>query len=182
LAEPCSGWPPHSHQGRARPGPALVIGERTTCLRRAQARQRLGLHLVGVSASAGVCAALVTACMTPPALKSPLGRSESEWFLLRAGDRQLPPGRSRRAARRGHHGPQASASRRPGKARVGDIVLAVGNPIGLTGSVTDGIISATGRPVTGQAGPGSPNATLLAPSRPAHHAHRQLRPRLPGLL
>jgi S1-C subfamily serine protease len=51
-----------------------------------------------------------------------------------------------------------------------DIVLAVGNPLGLTGSVTDGIISATGRAVTGQAGPGSPNATLLAPSRPAHHA------------
>jgi hypothetical protein len=47
----------------------------------------------------------------------------------------------------------------------GDIVLAVGNPLGLTG-----IISATGRAVTGQAGPGSPNATLLAPSRPAHHA------------
>jgi hypothetical protein len=72
LAGSCSGWPPHSHQGRARPGPALVIGS--------------GLHVCGelkrgsawasiswaVSASAGVCAALVTACMTPPALKSPL--------------------------------------------------------------------------------------------------------------
>lgn len=58
-----------------------------------------------------------------------------------------------------------------GRVSVGrDIVLAVGNPLGLTGSVTDGIISATGRAVTGQAGPGSPNATLLAPSRPAHHA------------
>ena len=33
------------------------------------------------------------------------------------------------------------------KARAGDIVLAVGNPLGLSGSVTEGIISATGRAV-----------------------------------
>ena len=35
-----------------------------------------------------------------------------------------------------------------GKAQVGDVVLAVGNPLGLSGSVTEGIISATGRVVT----------------------------------
>jgi S1-C subfamily serine protease len=34
-----------------------------------------------------------------------------------------------------------------GKARAGDVVLAVGNPLGLSGSVTEGIISATGRAV-----------------------------------
>jgi S1-C subfamily serine protease len=33
------------------------------------------------------------------------------------------------------------------KARAGDVVLAVGNPLGLSGSVTEGIISATGRAV-----------------------------------
>ncbi len=32
------------------------------------------------------------------------------------------------------------------KLKVGDIVLAMGNPLGLPGSVTDGIISAVGRP------------------------------------
>src|ERR1700753_2369191 len=33
------------------------------------------------------------------------------------------------------------------KAQAGDVVLAVGNPLGLSGSVTSGIISATGRVV-----------------------------------
>ncbi len=33
------------------------------------------------------------------------------------------------------------------KAQAGDVVLAVGNPLGLSGSVTEGIISATGRAV-----------------------------------
>jgi S1-C subfamily serine protease len=45
------------------------------------------------------------------------------------------------------------------KLRVGQIVLAMGNPLGLTGSVTNGIISATGRTVTEPAGSG-PGATL----------------------
>jgi S1-C subfamily serine protease len=44
--------------------------------------------------------------------------------------------------------------------QVGDIVLAMGNPLGLTGSVTDGIISATGRAVTDPAAGSSPGATL----------------------
>jgi S1-C subfamily serine protease len=34
-----------------------------------------------------------------------------------------------------------------GQAQAGDVVLAVGNPLGLAGSVTEGIISATGRAV-----------------------------------
>jgi len=46
------------------------------------------------------------------------------------------------------------------RARAGDVVLAVGNPLGLSGSVTEGIISATGRAVTEPAAPGSPAATL----------------------
>ena len=45
------------------------------------------------------------------------------------------------------------------KLRVGQIVMAMGNPLGLTGSVTNGIISATGRTVTEPAGSG-PGATL----------------------
>ena len=44
--------------------------------------------------------------------------------------------------------------------QVGDIVLAMGNPLGLASSVTDGIISAVGRTVTEAQEPGSPGATL----------------------
>jgi putative serine protease PepD len=43
--------------------------------------------------------------------------------------------------------------------QVGEIVLAMGNPLGLTGSVTSGIVSATGRTVTEPAESG-PGATL----------------------
>jgi len=46
------------------------------------------------------------------------------------------------------------------KLQVGDIVLAVGNPLGLASSVTDGIISAVGRTVSEPAEAGSPGATL----------------------
>jgi S1-C subfamily serine protease len=46
------------------------------------------------------------------------------------------------------------------KAQAGDVVLAVGNPLGLSGSVTSGIISATGRVVTEPASAGRPSATL----------------------
>src|SRR5258705_8389667 len=47
-----------------------------------------------------------------------------------------------------------------GRARAGDVVLAIGNPLGLSGSVTEGIVSATGRAVTEPAETGSPGATL----------------------
>jgi S1-C subfamily serine protease len=46
------------------------------------------------------------------------------------------------------------------KSQVGDIVLAMGNPLGLASSVTDGIISATGRTVAEPAEAGTPSATL----------------------
>ena len=46
------------------------------------------------------------------------------------------------------------------KAQAGDVVLAVGNPLGLSGSVTSGIISATGRVVAEPASAGKPGATL----------------------
>ena len=46
------------------------------------------------------------------------------------------------------------------KLRVGDIVLAMGNPLGLASSVTDGIVSATGRTVPEPPEGGKPGATL----------------------
>ncbi|HKE65864.1 MAG TPA: trypsin-like peptidase domain-containing protein [Micromonosporaceae bacterium] len=46
------------------------------------------------------------------------------------------------------------------KVAVGDIVLAMGNPLGLTSSVTNGIVSAVGRTVSEPASEGSPGATL----------------------
>jgi S1-C subfamily serine protease len=46
------------------------------------------------------------------------------------------------------------------KLRVGDIVLAMGNPLGLASSVTDGIISAVGRTVPEPPEGGKPGATL----------------------
>ncbi|MDP9862688.1 MULTISPECIES: S1C family serine protease [Streptosporangium] len=47
-----------------------------------------------------------------------------------------------------------------GKLRVGQIVLAMGNPLGLSGSVTDGIVSALGRTVSEPTDGGSPGATI----------------------
>ncbi|WP_239136731.1 S1C family serine protease, partial [Sphaerisporangium rufum] len=44
--------------------------------------------------------------------------------------------------------------------KVGQIVLAMGNPLGLSGSVTNGIVSALGRTVTEPQGEGSPGATI----------------------
>ena len=46
------------------------------------------------------------------------------------------------------------------KLQVGDIVLAMGNPLGLASSVTDGIVSAVGRTVPEPAEGGKPGVTL----------------------
>jgi S1-C subfamily serine protease len=46
------------------------------------------------------------------------------------------------------------------KLQVGEIVLAMGNPLGLASSATDGIISAVGRTVSEPPESGSPGATL----------------------
>ena len=46
------------------------------------------------------------------------------------------------------------------KAQVGDVVLAVGNPLGLSCSVTEGIVSATGRVVTEPGSASSPGTVL----------------------
>jgi putative serine protease PepD len=47
-----------------------------------------------------------------------------------------------------------------GKSQVGDIVLAMGSPYGLVDSVTQGIVSATGRTVTGPSIPGKPPTAI----------------------
>ena len=47
-----------------------------------------------------------------------------------------------------------------GALQVGDIVLAIGNPLGLVSSATEGIVSAVGRTVSEPAESGSPGATL----------------------
>jgi putative serine protease PepD len=44
--------------------------------------------------------------------------------------------------------------------QVGDVVLAMGNPLGLKGSTSEGIVSAIGRRVVEPTGDGSPGATL----------------------
>ncbi|MFI6596123.1 S1C family serine protease [Nonomuraea sp. NPDC050536] len=46
------------------------------------------------------------------------------------------------------------------KLRVGQLVLAMGNPLGLSGSVTEGIVSAVGRTVSEPQEPDSPGATI----------------------
>jgi S1-C subfamily serine protease len=46
------------------------------------------------------------------------------------------------------------------QAQAGDVVLAIGNPLGLSGSVTQGIVSATDRAVTEPATDGASAATL----------------------
>jgi putative serine protease PepD len=47
-----------------------------------------------------------------------------------------------------------------GRVQVGDIVLAMGSPYGLADSVTQGIVSATGRTVTGPKIPGQPPTAI----------------------
>jgi putative serine protease PepD len=58
------------------------------------------------------------------------------------------------------HGLQPARFGDSAKAQAGDVVLAIGNPLGLSGSVTSGIISATGRVVAEPASEGRPGATL----------------------
>ncbi|MFB4314065.1 S1C family serine protease [Actinomadura sp. 21ATH] len=64
---------------------------------------------------------------------------------------------------------RAAAFDDSGKARVGQIVLAMGNPLGLSGSVTNGIVSALNRTVSTQrqgAFPGSTIAEAIQTSAP----------------
>ena len=58
----------------------------------------------------------------------------------------------------GHLHPAAFAD--SSRLQAGDVVLAMGNPLGLSSSVTDGIVSAVGRTVSEPAESGSSGATL----------------------
>jgi putative serine protease PepD len=57
-------------------------------------------------------------------------------------------------------GAPAATFARQGDVAVGDLVLAMGNPLGLSSTVTNGIVSAIGRTVTEPPGQGSPGATI----------------------
>jgi putative serine protease PepD len=57
-------------------------------------------------------------------------------------------------------GIQPATFGRSSQLHVGDIVLAMGNPLGLSSSVTNGIVSALGRTVSEPQGRGSPGATI----------------------
>ena len=90
--------------------------------------------------------------------------------------RQLPARRpGRHPGRRPVKGLQPATFGDSAKAQAGDVVLAVGNPLGLSGSVTSGIISATGRVVAepasddGRAGATLPDAIQTsAPINPGN--------------
>ena len=60
--------------------------------------------------------------------------------------------------------------------RVGDVVLAIGNPVGLSQTVTQGIVSATGR---GAVGCGDLSKTSSRPTRPSTSAIRAARSSMP---
>ena len=60
----------------------------------------------------------------------------------------------------GIHGLHPAAFADSAHAEVGQIVLAIGNPLGLSGSVTEGIVSAVGRTLTEPQDADSPGATL----------------------
>jgi putative serine protease PepD len=60
----------------------------------------------------------------------------------------------------GDHQLKPAAFADSSKVRVGQLVLAMGNPLGLEATVTNGIVSATGRTVSEPVTPESPGATL----------------------
>ncbi|WP_066932879.1 S1C family serine protease [Microtetraspora fusca] len=57
-------------------------------------------------------------------------------------------------------GLQPASFGRSADLRVGQIVLAMGNPLGYSGSVTEGIVSGLGRTVSGSSGEGTPTSTI----------------------
>ena len=88
--------------------------------------------------------------------------ANSTTHAARHPGRQLPGLRPR-----GHQAEQPaqrSAAGRPSrtarKVEVGQITLAMGSPLGLSSSVTEGIVSAIGRTVSEPSGGGSPGATI----------------------
>src|SRR4029450_8046413 len=66
-------------------------------------------------------------------------------------------------------GPPPPAFADPAKLEVGDVALAIGNPLGLQSSVTEGIISALGRTVNEDNGAALPNVIQTsAPINPGN--------------
>ena len=82
-------------------------------------------------------------------------------------DRQGPEGRHRGPAREARQAAQGRAIRRFRRLRLGDWVVAIGNPFGLGGSVTAGIVSARSRNIDRV-----PTTTTSRPTRPSTRATR----------